>query len=103
MKSCKFHLLLGDLREWSLLIGSDECSHDFAVRFGQKENDVVILPCIVISPDVNGMRTPPIDRGDQELSKTFLQIENRTIIKEVMGFQRLVSFRLQLATEVIWK
>ena len=54
-------------------------------------------------PTCNGMRIPPIDRGDQELSKTFLQIENQTIIKEVMGFQRLVSFQLQLATEVIWK
>ena len=42
MKSHKFHLLLGDLREWSLLIGSDEWLHDFAVRFGQKGNDVVI-------------------------------------------------------------
>ena len=41
MKSHKFRLLLGDLREWSLLIGSDEWSHDFAVRFGQKGNDVV--------------------------------------------------------------
>ena len=42
MKSHKFHLLLGALREWSLLIGSDEWSHDFAVRFGQKGNEVVI-------------------------------------------------------------
>ena len=42
MKSHKFRLLLGDLREWSLLIGSDEWSHDFAVIFGRKGNDVVI-------------------------------------------------------------
>ena len=56
MKSHKFHLLLGNLREWSLLIGSDEWSHDFAVRFGEKENDVVVSPCIVISPHINGIR-----------------------------------------------
>ena len=43
MKSHKFHLLLGDLRKWSLLIGSDEWSHDFSVRFGQKEDDMVVL------------------------------------------------------------
>ena len=55
MKSHKCHLLLGDLREWSLLIGSEEWSHDFAVRFGQKENDVGISPCIVIFPHVNGI------------------------------------------------
>ena len=101
MKSHKFHLLLGDLWKWSLLIGWDEWSHDFAVRFGQKENGMVVLLCIIISPHTNGIKTPPIDREDQELSKTFLRIDNRTIIKEVTGFQRLVSFWLQLATEVI--
>ena len=87
MKSHKFHLLLGDLREWSLLIGSDERSHDFAVRFGQKENDVVVLLCIIISPHVNGMRRPPIDRGDQELSKTFCGLKIRPLLRKLRAFK----------------
>ena len=87
MKSHKFHLLLGDLREWSLLIGSDEWSHNFAVRFGQKENDVVILPCIIISSHVNGMRTPPTDRGDQELSKTFDGLKIGPSLRKLWAFK----------------
>ena len=83
MKSHKFRLLLGDLRKWSLLIGSDEWSHDFAVRFGQKENDMVISPCIVISLHVNGMKTPPIDRGDQELFKTFFGLKIRPLLRKL--------------------
>ena len=87
MKSDKFHLLLGDLREWSLLIGSDEWSHDFAVRFGQKENDVVVSPCIVISLHVNGQRAPPIDRGHQELSKTFCRLKIRPLLRKLGAFK----------------
>ena len=87
MKSHKFHLLLGDLREWSLLIGSDEWSHDFAVRFGQKENDVVVSPYIVISPHANGMKTLPIDRGDQELSKTFCRLKIGPLLKKLWAFK----------------
>ena len=87
MKSHKFHLLLGDLREWSLLIGSDEWSHDFAVRFGQKKNDVVVSPCIVISPHVNGMKTPPIDRQDQELSKTFCELKIGPLLRKLWAFK----------------
>ena len=83
MKSHKFHLLLGDLREWSLLIGSDEWSHDFAVRFGQKENDMVVSPCIIIYPYINGMRTLPIDRGDQELSKTFCGLKIGPLLRKL--------------------
>ena len=41
----------------------------------------------------------PSNREDQELSK-LLRIENRTIIKEVTGIQRLVIFQLLIATEV---
>ena len=87
MKSHKFCLLLGDLREWSLLIGSDEWSHDFAVRFCQKENDVVVLPCIVISPHVNGMKTLLIDRGDQELSKTFCRLKIGPLLRKLRAFK----------------
>ena len=86
MKSHKFRLLLGDLREWSLLIGSDEWSHDFAVRFGQKENNVVISRCI-ISPHANGMKTLPIDRGDQELSKTFCGLKIRPLLRKLRAFK----------------
>ena len=87
MKSHKFRLLLGDLREWSLLIGSDEWSHDFAVRFGQKENDVVVLPYIIIFLHVNSMRTPPIDRGDQELSKTFCGLKIKPLLRKLRAFK----------------
>ena len=87
MKSHKFHLLLGDLREWNLLIGSDEWSHDFAVRFGQKENDVVILPCIVIFPHAIGIKTPLIDRGDQELSKTFCGLKIGPLLRKLWAFK----------------
>ena len=87
MKSHKFHLLLGDLREWSLLIGSDEWSHDFAVRFGQKENDVVISPCIVISPHANGMKALLIDRRDQELSKTFCGLKIGPLLRKLRTFK----------------
>ena len=87
MKSHKFRLLLGDLREWSLLIGSDEWSHDFAVRFGQKENDVVISPCIIVSLHVNGMRIPSIDRGDQELSKTFYRLKIGPLLSKLWAFK----------------
>ena len=83
MKSHKFCLLLGDLRKWTLLIGSDEWSHDFAVRFGQKENDVVISPCIIVSPHVNGMKTPSVDRGDQELSKTFCGLKIGPLLRKL--------------------
>ena len=87
MKSHKFHLLLGDLREWSLLIGSDEWSHDFAVRFGQKENDVVVSPFIIISPHANGMKILPIDRGDQELSQTFCRLKIRPLLRKLWAFK----------------
>ena len=87
MKSHKFHLLLGDLREWSLLIGSDEWSHDFAVRFGQKENDVVISPYIIVSPHANGMKTPPINRGDPELSKTFCRLKIEPLLRKLWAFK----------------
>ena len=87
MKSHKFHLLLGDLREWSLLIGSDEWSHDFAVRFGQKKNDMVVSPCIVVSPQVNGIKTPLIVRGDQELSKTFCGLKIRPLLRKLRAFK----------------
>ena len=87
MKSHKFCLLLGDLREWNLLIGSDEWSHDFAVRFGKKENDVVVSPCIVISPHVNGMRTLSIARGDQELSKTFCGLKIGPLLRKLRAFK----------------
>ena len=87
MKSHMFHLLLGDLREWSLLIGSDEWSHDFAVRFGQKENDVVVSPCIIVSPHINGMRTLPIDREDQELSKTFCRLKIGPLLRKFLAFK----------------
>ena len=87
MKSHKVHLLLGDLREWSLLIGSDEWSHDLAVRFGQKENDVVVSPCIVIYPHINGKRAPPIDRGDQELSKTFCGLKIGPLLRKLQAFK----------------
>ena len=87
MKSHKFCPLLGDLRKWSLLIGSDEWSHDFAVRFGQKENDMVISPCIIISPHANGMKTPSIDRGDQELSKTFCGLKIRPLLRKLRAFK----------------
>ena len=87
MKSDQFHLLLGDLREWSLLIGSDEWSHDFAVRFGQKENDVVVVPCIVIFLHINGQRALPIDRGDQELSKTFCGLKIGPLLRKLWAFK----------------
>ena len=87
MKSHKFCLLLGDLKEWSLLIGSAEWSHDFAVRFGQKENDVVVSPCIIISLHANGMRTPPIDRGDKELSKTFCRLKIGPLLRKLWAFK----------------
>ena len=45
-------------------------------------------------------KTPQKVRGDQELSKTYHQIENRTIIKEATGFQRLVIFQLLAVTKV---
>ena len=87
MKSHKFCLLLGDMRKWSLLIGSDDWSHDFAVRFGQKENDMGILPCIVISSLANCMKTPPIDRGDQELSKTFCGLKIGPLLRKLQAFK----------------
>ena len=87
MKSHKFHLLLRDLRKWSLLIGSDEWSHDFALRFGQKENDVVILLCIIIFPHANGMKTPSIDKGDQELSKAFCGLKIRPLLRKLQAFK----------------
>ena len=87
VKSHKFRLLLRDLREWSLLIGSDHWSHDFAVRFSQKENDVVVSPCIVVSPHANGMLTPPIDRGDQELLKTFCGLKIGPLLRKLWAFK----------------
>ena len=87
MKSHKFRLLLGDLRKWSLLIGSDEWSHDFAVRFGQNENDVVVSPCIVSSPHANGIEIPSIDRGDQELSKTFCRLKIGPLLRKLQAFK----------------
>ena len=87
MKSHTFHLLLGELREWSLLIGSAEWSHDFAVRFGQKENDVVVSPCIIISPHANDIKTPLIDRADQELSKTFCGLKIRPLLRKLWAFK----------------
>ena len=87
MKSHKFHLLLGDLREWSLLVGSAEWSHDFAVRFGQKENDMVVSLCIIVSPHANGIRTPSIDRGDQELSKTFCGLKIGPLLRKLWPFK----------------
>ena len=87
MKSHKFRLLLGDLREWSLLIGSDDWSHDFAVRFGQKENDMVVSPCIIISPHVNGKRIPLFDRRDQELSKSFCGLKIGPLLRKLQAFK----------------
>ena len=79
MKFHKFHLLLGDLREWSLLIGSDEWSHDFAVRCGRKGNDMVISTYMG--------KTVTIDRGDQELSKTFCGLKIRPLLRKLRAFK----------------
>ena len=87
MKSHKFCLLLGDLREWSLLIGSDEWSHDSAVRFGQKENDLDVSPWIIVFPHANGMKKQSIDRGDHELSKTFYGLKIGPLLGKLQAFK----------------
>ena len=89
-KSCKFHLLVGDFRESSHLIGWEQWSHDFAVRFGQNGNDVIPAH----GNDGNDRERHGNNHLIEEIKSfpNISRIENRTIIKEVTGIQSLVIF-----------
>ena len=73
------------------------CARDFMVSISPNLLHISFHP--KISWDLTNRHYRLIE--ETKSFQNFLRIENRTIIKEVTGFQRLAIFRLLLATEMM--